>query len=109
VLGVASVDDLMGKFDEDGSGQLDEDELKQLRAYINQKRKENQERIRKLQESVGQGGQGALRPDSALPRVGARCLDHCVPMILRRHSEQRCRYKRAPVLLQNIRYCTLKM
>jgi hypothetical protein len=27
--------------------------LKQLRAYINQKRKENQERIPKLQEAVG--------------------------------------------------------
>jgi hypothetical protein len=53
VLGVESVDALMGKFDEDGSGQLDEDELKQLRQYINQKRKENQERILKLQEAVG--------------------------------------------------------
>jgi hypothetical protein len=66
VLGVASVEDLMGKFDEDGSGQLDEEELKQLRAFIQQKRKENQERIRKLQESVGQS---ALRPNSAMPRV----------------------------------------
>lgn len=74
MLGVASVDELMGKFDEDGSGQLDEEELKQLRSYINQKRKENQERIRKLQESVGQS---ALRPDSAQPRVRARCLDRC--------------------------------
>ena len=79
VLGVSSVDELMGKFDEDGSGQLDEEELKQLRAYIQQKRKENQERIRKLQESVGQS---ALRPTSAIPRVSSfirvvRCSPSC--------------------------------
>jgi hypothetical protein len=53
VLGVESVDALMGKFDEDGSGQLDDDELKQLRAYINEKRKENQAKIIKLQQAVG--------------------------------------------------------
>ncbi len=69
VLGVESVEALMGKFDGDGSGELDEEELKQLRAYINEKRAENQERIRKLQESVGKS---ALRPVSAGPRVGCR-------------------------------------
>jgi hypothetical protein len=70
VLGVESVDALMGKFDGDGSGELDEEELKQLRAYINEKRKENQERIRKLQETVGdQGAPSALRPFSAGSRV----------------------------------------
>lgn len=74
MLGVASVDELMRKFDEDGSGQLDEEELKQLRAYIQQKRKENQERIRKLQESVGQS---ALGPTTATPRVGRVFLVHC--------------------------------
>lgn len=61
MLGVESVDALMGKFDEDGSGQLDEDELKQLRAYINQKRKENQERILKLQEAVGNRAPAGVR------------------------------------------------
>ena len=71
VLGVASVEELMGKFDQDGSGQLDEDELKQLRAYIQQKRKENQERIRKLQEQSGP--KSALRPASGGRMVRSRC------------------------------------
>ena len=77
MLGVESVDALMGKFDGDGSGELDEEELKQLRAYINEKRRENQERIQKLRQSVGNAPPSALRPASAGPRVRGRHPVHC--------------------------------
>ena len=79
VLGVESVDALMGKFDGDGSGELDEEELKQLRAYINEKRRENQERIQQLRQSVGNAPPSALRPASAGPRVRGRHSLHCSP------------------------------
>lgn len=76
VLGVESVDALMRKFDEDGSGQLDEDELKQLRAYINTKRKENQMRIRELQQEA----RGAEVGDHLRPGSGRRMVRSALPL-----------------------------